>query len=105
MKIYWTLKSIPELEGVSKSTIRKIWIRAYWKTYYHWQQWIMSSTIIIYSIYVTSEHAQTNTFIALIGVLGIIILLMWFQVSIALARPYIKQYINKGGIHLTALIV
>ncbi len=96
MKIYWTLKSIPEFEGMSRSAIRKIWLRSYWKTYYHWQQWLISSVIIIYSIFVASDYGRATTHIFLMGALGVIIFWLWFQISVAIARPYIKEQIDKS---------
>jgi hypothetical protein len=98
MKIYWSIKSIPEFEGMSKSAIRKLWIQSHCKPYYHWQQWVISSIIITYSMFMVSEKVPTNATIILLVVLGAIIFLVWSQISIILARPYIKQTINDSKI-------
>ncbi len=96
MKIYWTIRSIPEFKGVSKDEIRKLWTQSYLKTYYHWQQWVITSIIIAFSIYIVSNNVPTNAYIILLGALGIIIILVWSQISIVFARPYIREAINKS---------
>lgn len=39
MKRYWTISSIQELQTVPKVERRKIWRRAFWKSFLHWQTW------------------------------------------------------------------
>jgi len=40
MKIYWSLKSVPELSGMSKKERKVIWRRCYLKTFRNWQTWV-----------------------------------------------------------------
>ncbi|MDP9651558.1 hypothetical protein J2793_007033 [Paraburkholderia caledonica] len=40
MKIYWSLKSIPEFPQLSAKERRAAWRRVYWATYRHWLTWV-----------------------------------------------------------------
>lgn len=40
MKIYWTLKQIPELSGLSSKERGKRWRKAYKKSFRHWETWL-----------------------------------------------------------------
>jgi hypothetical protein len=40
MQFYWSLKSIPELSGLSLSERRRAWRAAYCQSYNHWQTWV-----------------------------------------------------------------
>src|SRR5215475_3779534 len=39
MRIYWSLKSVPELSDLPSEERRRVWRAAYWKTARHWQFW------------------------------------------------------------------
>lgn len=39
MKIYWTLKSIPELAGLTACERKRRWHSAYKSVFRHWQTW------------------------------------------------------------------
>jgi len=47
MKIYWTIKSIPELADLSPSDRKALWRRNYWKGYTHLSPWIGIAVLII----------------------------------------------------------
>lgn len=40
MKIYWTLKQIPELSSLSFQERGKRWGKAYKKSFRHWENWL-----------------------------------------------------------------
>ena len=40
MRIYWTLKSIPELDGLESSQRRKIWRACCLRPFRHWPAWV-----------------------------------------------------------------
>ncbi|EHK62416.1 hypothetical protein [Halomonas sp. GFAJ-1] len=40
MKIYWTLKQIPELSSLSSRERGKRWRKAYKKSFRHWETWL-----------------------------------------------------------------
>lgn len=40
MKIYWTLKQIPELSSLSFQERGKRWRKAYKKSFRHWETWL-----------------------------------------------------------------
>lgn len=40
MKIYWSLKAIPELASLSPQERNLIWKQAYSRTFRHWQTWL-----------------------------------------------------------------
>jgi len=39
MRIYWTLRQIPELATLSRAERGLVWRRAYRKAFRHWQTW------------------------------------------------------------------
>jgi len=39
MRIYWTLRQIPELATLSRAERGLVWRRAYRKAFGHWQTW------------------------------------------------------------------
>ena len=93
MKIYWFLKNIPEFEGMNKSEINKIWFPCYMKTFRHWQQWV--ATILILSFIFSPSFSNSMPLIPMVifaGFLG----LAWSQISIFLARPYIREALNEN---------
>ena len=40
MNIYWTLKSIPEMELLTRDERRKAWSFSSIRTYKHWETWV-----------------------------------------------------------------
>lgn len=40
MPIYWTLKSVPEFEGMTRAERGRAWRKAYVKTLKHWPVWL-----------------------------------------------------------------
>jgi hypothetical protein len=40
VKIYPTIKSIPELSGLPKDIRRSAWRACFWKAFQHWQVWL-----------------------------------------------------------------
>ncbi len=40
MKVYWSLKSIPEISQLSSKERLAAWRRVYWITYRHWPTWV-----------------------------------------------------------------
>ena len=47
MKIYWTIKSIPELADLSPSDRTALWRRNYWKGYAHLPPWMGVAILFI----------------------------------------------------------
>ena len=93
MKIYWFIKNISEFEGMNKLEINKIWFPCYIKTFRHWQQWL--ATLIIISFLFNVNLFKSIPLIPVVvfgGFLGIV----WSQISIYLARPYIRKMLNES---------
>ena len=49
MKIYWSLKSVPELAGMSKKERKVIWRRCYLKTFRNWQTWLAIVACLVFA--------------------------------------------------------
>ncbi len=101
MKIYWTIKSVPEFSGMSSKQIKEIWM-PYWKTYRYWQQWVMlvlSLTSIIFPLYLFMSEAFSNNSIYLQIVAFLVpglVWLFWGHYSIVLGMPYIRNVLNES---------
>jgi len=39
MRVYWTIKQIPELAGVSADERRRLWRQGYFEAFRDWQMW------------------------------------------------------------------
>lgn len=95
MKIYWTLKSIPEYRNADKTLIRRTWMPSYWKTFKHWQQWVMTAAVISYLLYFFSIPTNVSWTVEItIGLTLALILAAWSQISIAFARPYLRELLK-----------
>ena len=107
MKIYWTIRSIPEFQGIDKDKVKQIWMPCYWKTYRHWQQRLMAAlsigSLLVFVLwpdkvylFLTGGGDSINVgifFLLFAAVLGLI-WLVWSQISIKLARPYIVEILR-----------
>jgi hypothetical protein len=40
MRIYWSLRSIPELAHLGNRELGELWRDARWQTFRHWQTWL-----------------------------------------------------------------
>ncbi len=105
MKIYWTLKSIPELAEMSKKDRKKVWRRCYWKVFRHWQTWFALATCGVCTALGVALGRfcgeLTGNFIreliaATVGgaVGGGIGGSVFAQVAIAMGRRHIREYLN-----------
>jgi FtsH-binding integral membrane protein len=96
LKIYWTLKSIPEYEDEDKSAIKQTLMPGYRKTYRHWQQWLVSIASVSYIIGFLVVPLDTDWLLqSAMSVILLLVLFVWSQVSIRLARPYIQEELRK----------
>jgi len=90
MKIYWLLKSIPELAEMPKKERKAIWRRCCWKVFRHWQTWL--------ALIVCGACAGLGNYIvgAAVGgaVGGGIGGFVFAQVAIAMGRRHIREYLD-----------
>jgi hypothetical protein len=96
MRIYWTLKSIPELTLLSGPERRKVWRSAYRKTLSHSQIWVglfLLSLFVSISAYL-GELCGSGVLGAAIG--GGIGGFIQGQVSARLAIPYIREILAQN---------
>ena len=105
MKMYWSLRSVPELADLPPAERRRLWRECWGKVLRHWQVWLLF--LLFYS-----------------GLLGVLVVAAWLalvvglgwplalilvsgvwggafgflldQVSIPLARPYLRQAREAG---------
>ena len=45
MRIYWTIKSIPELAGLPPDQQRRLWREGYWQAFRHWSMWVSLAAV------------------------------------------------------------
>ena len=45
MRIYWTLKSIPELAPLPAKERGRVWRAAYWRTFKDWRGWAAAAVV------------------------------------------------------------
>jgi hypothetical protein len=107
MKVYWSLRSIPELADLSRAEQRRLWRECWWMVLDHWQVWLvfaLGSLGLLGCMYLCMYLAA---FLTILGGLGwllawllalIVVSGLWGgifsftldQVSIPLARPYLR---------------
>lgn len=98
MKIYWFIKSIPEYHGIDPALIKKTWMPCYWKTYRHWQQWLMMALTLGATGYLLTHANELFNPPQIVGfVLVCTFWLAWNQLSISLDRPYIRDALRDEG--------
>lgn len=100
MKIYLTIKSIPELSGLPKDIRLSSWCACFWKAFQHWQAWLaMFVTITTWTsvpfirVYVCDEVSAIISW----SVIGIVCFggqLLIFQAVIQQMRPHLKRFVE-----------
>lgn len=100
MKIYWTLKSIPELQRFGWRERGRISRRAYLKTFRHWQTWaglgIIGLCAAISSEFPNpfSDGVSTSSLVGFfIYMLGFVIYSLIVEM---MALPYIRQIVSES---------
>ncbi len=101
MKIYWLLKSIPELAEMPKKERKAIWRRCYWKVFRHWQTCLALIVcgacaglgVILGQMWVGNYIVGAAVGGAVGGGIGGFI---FAQVATAMARHYIREYLKKS---------
>lgn len=90
MRIYWTLASIPELSGLSKSELRRRWQPAYRKAFGHWATWLALVTCALCAGLGARYGLSMN--MGMIGALagGLFGGFVFFQVLIAITRTHYR---------------
>lgn len=87
MKIYWSYRSIPEMEGLSKEQRKAAWRFAFGKTFWHWP--------LYFGLALCGLLPATGSYIfgmpgaAIGGALGGAV---FGQITGVIARPYIAAY-------------
>ena len=90
MRIYWTLKSIPELQSVPKAERGRIWRRGYVKSFRHWQTWV--------GLLLAALCAGVGIAVGGIwggGIGGGFGGFLFSQIVIPVTRPYLEEELNK----------
>jgi hypothetical protein len=91
MRIYWSLKSIPELSGLPSEERRRVWWAAYLKITRHWQFW--ASLVGVFFLCVQIGDMLIGHRIG--GPIGAVVSgFILRQVSMHLARPYIRALLS-----------
>lgn len=95
MKIYWTLKSVPELAELPAADRREIWQHCYWGNFKDYRQWLALATLGLF-VYFGSDLGRQLGWKFADGVIGAAIGgLVFGQVSILLALPNIRAELTR----------
>jgi hypothetical protein len=105
MKIFWTIKSIPELADLSPSDRMALWRRNYWKGYAHLPPWMgVAILFILLGIvqYLTGPGhvlAATNTWlkVALKGIAFLMGFSLTYQLLTESIRPHLRRDLQHMG--------
>jgi biotin transporter BioY len=97
MKIYWSIKSIPELADLSEQEQTEVWGKFYRKAWHHWQTWI--ATLVLCACVALGQAIgmrfggiHWRILCAVIGCfIGGMIL---SQIITSVVRTYIREYLN-----------
>jgi Na+/H+-dicarboxylate symporter len=99
MKLYWSLKSFPELADLPKQKREEVWTNTYKK---HWFK-IKILPAITFGLCAVAGVAYGNTHYGYFGkYCGAIIgsgigwCIAW-QITVAIIRPYIREYLISHG--------
>ena len=101
MKLYWSLKSIPELADLPKKDRYEIWKACYSMVWRSWKSIILHIILII--LFISVLTVIYNTFDKfIIGLLvavsiGAICGFIEQQVAIYIIRPHIREYLSSHG--------
>ena len=105
MKIYWSLQSIPELADLPRPERRRLWRKCWGKVLRHWQIWLMFLLLCSSLLGVLFVSAWLALVVGLGWPLALILVsgawgstfgFLLDQVSIPLARPYLRQAREAG---------
>ncbi len=93
MKLYWTLKSIPELQELDKSDRKEAWRFAYKKCFRHWQTYLGLAICGLCAGLGSSISDGSIWGSALGGGLGGFI---YGQITTSVSRKYLYQWKNEN---------
>lgn len=99
MKIYWSLKSIPELAEIPTKQRKEIWRRCLRKAHRNWWTWLgvvgpaacIGGVSAVLVDIISGNHAAA---ILLAGLIGGIAGLISFQIQVRTVRAYIRKELN-----------
>jgi hypothetical protein len=105
MKVYWSLRSIPELSDLPHAERRRLWRECWWKVLDHWQVWVVYFVGCLGIFGGMFVAAWLSLAVGLGWGVGLLLVsLVWGsvfpfllnQVSIPLARPYLRALRETG---------
>ena len=97
MKIYWTIKSIPELSQLPDEERKAIWRRCCARATGNWKTWIEFLVLCTTFFYCTGFFARTwGLWGAVSGsiIVGSVAGVIWVQVVIRKTIPHIRAEVN-----------
>jgi hypothetical protein len=106
MKIYWTLKDVPELSGLPSEERMRVWRAAHGKLIRHWQYWAglvgvgLCAGISVHIGGLIGAGVHIGGLIG-VGVGGFVGGFIFDQVSKHLARPYIRATLLHQNAYLS----
>lgn len=120
MKIYWSLKSIPELAELTPAERTVVWHAVKGRAWSHWQTWLgatlaitfalalgLGVLVLIQSLGITIPGLSPRTailaryFLAGFFCGGLVVGVASYLIGLVIAsqlRPHLRDYLNDGGI-------
>jgi hypothetical protein len=119
MQIYWSLKSIPELNGLERSKRGKVWRACCLRPFRHWQAWVISlSPFVVMFIgavlglwidgqmwvlfgRTSPEVGELRFPAATVGLMlgaGFFASLVFGQIFSQIMRPYLRNYLETHNV-------
>jgi len=96
MKLYWSCKSIPELAGLPKQKRKEVWAACHRKILprYIWVACIIGAVCAPAGSIIGESYFGRIGGIIGAGIAGGIGGLIIWEVEVAVARPYIREYLS-----------
>ncbi len=103
MRIYWNIKSVPEVAGLSKQERELVLKAVRWKYLRHWQTWVTFVAFFVWILVVMSlvdsirggQWATILRVLVIVAAVGIPGLLA-SHVNSQMTRPYIRALVKSS---------
>ncbi len=98
MRIYWSLKSIPELSDLPNEERRQIWVATRRGPFRHWQYWaaVLGAFLVLMLLVPLVDVVQSMGSRIVIYSLALYVFVLFIrQVGFYFIRPYMREYLQR----------